>query len=402
MIGKLFQRNSFTDTLRYITGKVGAYSVAGNLASTQPAQQALELNRSLSLNPALKQPVYHISLSQPHDERLDDSTWQAIAHTYIARMGLAESMWTAYRHSDQEHDHIHIVASRIRFSDGKTVSDSHDYSRSQSIIREIEQQYGLTAIESSWQVGRRSLQRGELEMLNRTRQPSVRQQLQQLLERAIAQSETMPQLVEQLQQSGVTVQLSKTPAQTLGISFQWSGVALGGSQLGQDYSFNGLQHKRGIRYDPRLDNQMLSQLLNHSSSQAIAQTQAQVPGPVSVPEQVQEHSIPIAQQQVQQLLETAASYHQLQTQADRASTSTAGQIMVAWDSYQLVKEGHTLTVQEQERGAIAQSSKGQLNAKSVTEQDVAKFEWLQRWLDQQNQTNRATVRRRRQRELELG
>src|SRR3546814_8214673 len=45
-------------------------------------------------------------------------------------------------------DHIHVAASRICL-DGSVVSDAHDWRRSESLIRDIERDFGLRQIEAS-------------------------------------------------------------------------------------------------------------------------------------------------------------------------------------------------------------------------------------------------------------
>jgi len=67
----------------------------------------------------------------------------AIAQDYLKGMGFEGCQDVVYRHTDQDHDHIHIVASRIRLIDGKTISDSWDYRRSESVIRGLEKAYQL-------------------------------------------------------------------------------------------------------------------------------------------------------------------------------------------------------------------------------------------------------------------
>ena len=96
-------------------------------------------------------------MSLPPNEQLSDEQWKAVAADYLSGMGFSESQYVIYHHGDTEHDHIHIVASRIQITNGKTVSDSWDYRRSENLIRKLEQKYNLEAVRPSIEKDRRNL-----------------------------------------------------------------------------------------------------------------------------------------------------------------------------------------------------------------------------------------------------
>jgi len=50
-------------------------------------------------------------------------------------MEFDENQYVIYRHTDTEHDHIHIIANRIRVIDGSAVSDSWNYRRSDILVQ---------------------------------------------------------------------------------------------------------------------------------------------------------------------------------------------------------------------------------------------------------------------------
>ena len=143
MIGKQVKGTSFRGVLNYLHHKEEAEQIGGNMVGQDPRSLAAEFRVSRSLNRRLKKAVYHASLSLPKTESLDAVRWMTIAQDYLNGMGFDGCQYVVYRHSDQDHDHIHIVASRIRLVDGKTVSDSWDYRRSEVLIRKLEQEYQL-------------------------------------------------------------------------------------------------------------------------------------------------------------------------------------------------------------------------------------------------------------------
>ncbi len=121
-----------------------------------------------------------------------------------------ENQYLVVRHTDQEHPHIHIVASRINIVTGKVVSDSYDHYRSQSIIRQLEQRYMLTPVASSWDVGQRSQSRGQVEVFDDTLKPRVQRQLQDAIGHAATTVKTMGALVMALAAQGIEVRVPRT------------------------------------------------------------------------------------------------------------------------------------------------------------------------------------------------
>jgi hypothetical protein len=91
---------------------------------------------------------------------------------YLQVMGFNMNQYAVVRHTDRDHDHAHIVASRVRL-DGTTVSDSWDYHRSEAAIRQLEQEYGLRSLHSSQTKDSCSPKTGEQRLLARTGEESI-------------------------------------------------------------------------------------------------------------------------------------------------------------------------------------------------------------------------------------
>jgi hypothetical protein len=181
MIGNQVKGTSFRGVLNYLHAKEGAELLGGTMAGETPRELAAEFRLSRQLNWRVKKAVYHASLSLPKTEYLEDGDWLAIAQDYLHEMGFEGCQYVVYRHTDQDHDHIHIVASRIRLTDGKTVSDSWDYRRSEQVIRKLEREYQLEAVLPSWAREKRASTTGECRFSDRTGIASVREQLHTLL-----------------------------------------------------------------------------------------------------------------------------------------------------------------------------------------------------------------------------
>jgi len=254
MIGKQVKGKSFRGVLNYLHDREHSRIIGGNMAGDTPRVMSAEFAVARRLNPQLEKAVYHSSLSLPKDEHLDDETWNAIASEYLAGMEFVGSQYVVYRHSDRDHDHVHIVASRIRITDGTTVSDSWDYVRSEQLIRELEQEYELTPTVSSNQKLDRGKTSGEMKLIERTGTESVREKLQQIIDRETEKAIAMPKLIDRLKDRGVDAKVTVTRTGKIkGISYRLDGVATSGTHLGKAYTFGGLQKYKRVSYDDSKD-----------------------------------------------------------------------------------------------------------------------------------------------------
>lgn len=254
MVGKQVKGRRFCGVLNYVLNPEKGMLIGSNMDGLTARELAREFAESRKLNPDLKRPVYYVSLSLPPGERLNDFQWNQIADRYLDAMGFKLSQFVVARHTDTDHDHVHIIASRIGL-DAKTVSDSQDYKRSEEAIREIEREYGLTEVISSRNVERRGLTSGELRLALKTQQPSIKMKLQEIIDQAAKQSPTISIFVRNLDRRGVRVIPNMAAnGRISGISFDLNGEIMKGSDLGKGYSFLGLQ-KRGISYDQSRDNE---------------------------------------------------------------------------------------------------------------------------------------------------
>lgn len=250
MIGKQIKGKSFRGVLNYLHYKEDSRIIGGNMAGDNPKVMAAEFAVSRQLNPRLEKAVYHASLSLPHEEHLNDETWNDLCGEYLEGMEFTGSQYVVYRHSDKHHDHVHIVASRIRITDGTTVNDSWDYVRSEKLIRSLENKYQLTPTISSQKKYQRGQTRGEKRLIERTGEESIREKLQQFIDDEAQKWMTMPELVDGLRKRGIDARIKLTRTGKIrGISYGLNGVAISGTKLGKAYTFPGLQKYRGIGYD---------------------------------------------------------------------------------------------------------------------------------------------------------
>jgi len=253
MIAKLTKGRGFRGALEYDLSEEKGRILDTNMAGRNPKELAAEFGTIRQLRPTLGKAVLHVALAAAPGDRLTDGQWVSIGQRYLQGMGFTENQYVITRHTDTDNEHIHILANRITYS-GEVVSDSQDYRRQESLMREIERDYGLQAVEPSRVAKRRAPTKGEIEQGIRTGQPSTRQQLQQLCDAAAKDCHSYTDYQARLETVGVSlipvVQLGG--AKMSGISYRLDGVTMKGSDLGKGYTASGIQ-KRGITYEQDRD-----------------------------------------------------------------------------------------------------------------------------------------------------
>ncbi|MBK1990170.1 relaxase/mobilization nuclease domain-containing protein [Sphaerospermopsis aphanizomenoides BCCUSP55] len=289
MIGKQFKNHSFRSTLEYVLGKEKATMIDSNMGGTTPIQLTREFGAARRFRPNLQRACAHVILSIPHrdvshnkgeyHEHLEDEQYTEIAQHWLKAMKflgeeLNQSQYVVARHHDTNHEHIHIIASRIRMN-GSVVPDSWDYRRSEVILRKLEKEYGLEAVSCSNERVAQTVEKIGIETTisdsygalryrraqtqkqkhHSSNQPPITQLLADIIDETTKDQPTVTQLIQRLQQQSVVVhpQFSTGGLFKEAIAFEMNGVKVGGYKLGSAYSFPGLQKKRGVSYNPERD-----------------------------------------------------------------------------------------------------------------------------------------------------
>ena len=155
MIAKQIKGKGFYGCLKYVMEKTKAQFLDGNVYAYDGIRRmAREFRFQCSKNHRVKRVVYHATLSIPSEDKgkLNDVEWGDLGRRFLEKMNFSTNFddWDApkvpyiiVRHNDKDHDHIHIVAGRVR-TDGTCVSDSWDYRRGEKAVRELEVEFGLS------------------------------------------------------------------------------------------------------------------------------------------------------------------------------------------------------------------------------------------------------------------
>lgn len=175
---KIIRGRGFRGLLDYALGKDGAEVIGGTVAGQSPPEYAAEFGILRRLRPDVAKPVWHASLSLPPGERMERDDWNMLCNAFLIRMDFdpAGTQWVAVRHRDAEHDHVHIIVSRIQ-SDGSLWYGQREVFRAIEATQEMEKDFHLTRT--------KGLERGEgpretwqeKRMEERTGEPSIKKRL---------------------------------------------------------------------------------------------------------------------------------------------------------------------------------------------------------------------------------
>ncbi len=265
MIGKISKSGSFKNLVEYLD-KEDAVVLGTNMYGQGSRELTAEFMTVHDLNPGIKHPVLHASLSLSPGESLSDEQLKEACEAWMEKMGfdLSKNQYLIVRHKDTEHEHAHLAINRIDMVSGKVVVDSFERYRSQEIIRQLEQTYRLEQVAPSWQTFKNKERN-----LEQTRELSERQQLAVEIERATLGSPTMPEFFQRLAEHQIRAEVNFTRnGKPKGITYQVADQdQVAGNALGKAYSFPGLQKYLKVNYDPARDNRELAEIVQSTRQQ---------------------------------------------------------------------------------------------------------------------------------------
>ncbi len=272
MIAKMEKGRGARGALEYDLQAGKSELLETNLAGKTPRAMAQEFGEVRALRPTLGKAVLHVALSVPPGEHLTEDQWRTIGHRYLEAMGFHDNQYVITRHTDTDHEHIHIVANRITFA-GAVVSDSQDWRRQEALMRVIEREYGLTPVAPSQEAPRKAPTKGEIEAAIRTGQASIKQRLQDLGAAARQDCASLSDYIQRLEAVGVevipTVQLAG--AKVSGLMYRLDDTLMKGSDLGKAYSPAGLA-KKGVTYEQDRDFATVNQCVEREARRAYERT----------------------------------------------------------------------------------------------------------------------------------
>ena len=233
MMGDLKKRTSFAKLVNYVNNPKKARLIdSKDVRLDSNATIAASMQGQADDKPGrrLKNPVYHISLDFAHEDtpKLTDGLMVKIAREYMRRMGIVNTQYIVSRHTDTEHQHLHIVANRVD-NDGNTISDRNDAVRNVAVCKALTREYGLHFSKGKVNVKRDRL-RGK---------DKVKYQIHDAVKSALPHCSSWAELCERLARQGVetSFKLDRRNGNIVGVSFTKDGISFSGSRIDRSMGF---------------------------------------------------------------------------------------------------------------------------------------------------------------------
>jgi hypothetical protein len=146
MIGRIGYGESCQGMLKYVFGKEGMHILGyGNMYSQEISQKFFgSVLHFQGQRNATKNRYVHITLNLPLGEHLDDKSFQAVSREYMAQMGYGGQPFAMVRHTDTEHEHVHIITTNVD-DDGKVLGIFNSYRRNVATQRYLEKKFSLSS-----------------------------------------------------------------------------------------------------------------------------------------------------------------------------------------------------------------------------------------------------------------
>ena len=254
MMGDLKKRASFARLVNYVNNPKKARLIdSKDVRLDDNATIARSMQGQANDKPGrkLKNPVYHISLDFAHEDaaKLTDALMVEIAREYMRRMGIVNTQYIVSRHTDREHQHLHIVANRVD-NDGNTISASNDRVRNVKICKALTREYGLNFSKGKMNVKRDRL-RGK---------DKVKYQIYDVIKAALPRCNNWSDLCDRLAKQGIEVNFkyNRNDGKILGVLFTKNGISFNGSRIDRSMSFYKLDRlfggriAEGMEWQPRV------------------------------------------------------------------------------------------------------------------------------------------------------
>jgi hypothetical protein len=295
MIGKIFPKSSgsFKKRIRYIFGCTKhdheisqILTIDSNCIATDPLpallagseDDVLEMIREFDSVETMRRmtidsdkpikPVFHAMLSLRPGESLTPAQWRTSVRKYLTDLGFDETnQYVAVMHQDKDHQHVHIVANRIRLNDEfSMVKDSNERCTSLDSVSEIEDMFRLKKAPSPKETWGAAITHAQLQASIRDGDLPLKHKMIAKIAGAIehtrAANGDMFDLVRALRQQKVYIHLTlNDDGQPKGISYEFDGKHISGRQLKRSrLTWHKLTTQEGISYDPETIHELQTEI----------------------------------------------------------------------------------------------------------------------------------------------
>lgn len=278
MISVIYKKSDYLKTLKYVLGKDDAEIVNTNMGVLEPSLLNKQFLAVASLNKSVKRRCTHIVISNTAQENISNIQYHQITKKFLQDLGylptqelsISTSQFVSVRHHDRDHEHIHIVTSRIQHN-GKSVNDSFDYFNAEVSIAKISAQLGLKVTPVSNQaIASRLKQEFEINVEvspehqksiklihNPHKTPTSKQIIRKAIAEAVIGSPNVSTFIKRLEKHSVTILPKIQGDNLLGLTYIHKDVKIAGYQVYKPYSWAKLQSEYGLTYDYQKDKEVL-------------------------------------------------------------------------------------------------------------------------------------------------
>jgi hypothetical protein len=231
-----------------------------NLIDGDISEIAKQFEEVAKQQPGIKEPVHKVSINIKPGEHLDTHQWLEVGKSYLKEMGYEDSPFLIAQHREKDHEHIHLLTSRVDFN-GEVVSDVFEQRRARKWANKIEEKYGL--IKTPEKAEEKGLSRIEIEQSMKTGKIPPKLVLQETIKKTLESYQETPDFIEALHNQNISIAVRQKEKEIIGISFGYDGRAFKGSDLGTKFTWTGLQ-KNGLNYEFERDYQQLEEASRRS------------------------------------------------------------------------------------------------------------------------------------------
>ena len=278
MICVIHKKQDFLKTLKYVLDKEKAEIIGTGMAGSSPDVLNKQFLAIAALNQSVVKKCAHIIVSIAAREKLSNSQYhqvtkeilQDLSYLPTQELSSSTSQFVAIRHYDRNHEHIHIVTSRVQHN-GKSVSDSFDYFNAEVSTRRIADQLGLeiAPVSNHAIASRLKKEFGIIAEVSPEHQKNIKlihnprkeltskQVIRQAIEASIVNRPNISTFIERLETKGIMVLPKIESNNLLGSTYILGSVKIAGYQVYRPYSWAKLQSEYGLTYDYQKDSEVL-------------------------------------------------------------------------------------------------------------------------------------------------
>ena len=317
MKAKISRGKSFAGLIRYTedfgrkaTGQKRPELICSTLVADTGRGRVRELVKIASVRPDVEKPVWHCSLSLPPGDHLEPEKWESVVRDFLQGMGMNPDRqpYFAVQHHDTEHEHVHIVLSRVS-EDGSLFYGQREAIEAIKVTQELEVKHDLTRTTGLYKRDKSQLKGAEINKALRTGKAPTRLKLQSAIDNCLSGREvTATEFVTTLEAMGVTVtpNISNT-GKLSGFAFEADGVTFKGSQLGKGYGLKGLLEK-GLTYEQDRESGTLKRVRDRSAERTRSQDH-----------HLERHNAPVAENDRDEIAKRTTDYHTQTIVMDKAT-----------------------------------------------------------------------------------